>query len=233
MVSAFYLNDRLERAALPVVPAIQIRNRSMLVAFAGPVGERTALVFKSGRPTYAIILLALSALFLCTTFLPFLYSILFPNEDLQRVVSALEDRASPPLDADSVVQEAKDAAGLLTRAIPVAYYSGMSARFHLNGSHAPERIKQSQVTCIAWFQKRPKPMVMAITLYENEGGQKAYGISEGNPVTLVRGYGLPILLFGAAFFLARRRKSNLATGPSAAVSQHGDPSLTENPRVRS
>jgi len=185
----------------------------MLVAFAGPVGERTALAFKSGRPTYAIIFLALSTLFLCTTFLPFFYSILFPNDDLQRVVSALENRASPPLDADSVVQEAKGAAGLLTKAIPVAYYSGMSARFHLDGSHSPERIKQSQVTYIAWFQKRPKPMVMAITLYENEGGQKAYGISEGNAVILVRGYGVPILLFGFSLFLTRRRKSSLVIGP--------------------
>jgi hypothetical protein len=89
----------------------------------------------------------------------------------------------------------------------------MSARFHLNGSHAPERIKESQVTYIAWFQKRPKPMVMAITLYENDGGQKAYGISEGNPVILVRGYGAPILLFGVALVLARRRKSSFVTGP--------------------
>jgi hypothetical protein len=186
----------------------------MLVAFAGPVRERTALAFKSGRPTYAIILLALSILFLGTTFLPFLYSILFPNDDLQRVVSALEDRGAPPLDADSVVQEAKNAAGLLTKAIPVGYYSGMSARFHLNGSPSPERIKESQVTYIAWFQKRSKPMVMAITLYENEGGQKAYGISEGNPVILVRGYGVPILLFGVALFLARKRKS-----------RHSNPSL--------
>jgi hypothetical protein len=205
----------------------------MLVTFAGSVGERTVLVFKLNRPIYAIILLALSILFLCTTFLPFLYSILFPNDDLQRVVAALEDRGSPPLDADSVVQEAKDAAGLLTKAIPVAYYSGMSARFHLNGSQAPERIKQSQVTYMAWFQKRPKPMVMAITLYENDGGQKAYGISEGNPVSLVRGYGVPILLFAVALFLARKRKPSLATGPSAAISQHGDPSLNGNPRARS
>jgi hypothetical protein len=207
----------------------------MLVAFAGPVGERTALVFKSGRPTYAIILLALSILFLCTTFLPFLYSILFPNEDLQRVVSALEDRGPAPLDADAVVQEAKDVAGLLTKAIPVGYYSGMSARFHLNGSHAPEKIKASQVTYIAWFQKRPKPMVMAITLYENDGGQKAYGISEGNPVILVRGYGVPILLFGVTLSLARKRRPSRATGPSAAaaVSRHSDPSLNGNPRARS
>jgi hypothetical protein len=170
------------------------------------------LAFKSGRPTYAIILLALSILFLCTTFLPFFYSIWFPNDDLQRVVSALQDRGSPPLDADSVIREAKDAAGVLTKAIPVGYYSGMSARFHLNGSHAPERIKESQVTYIAWFQKRPKPMVMAITLYENDGGQKAYGISEGNPAILVRGYGAPILLFGVSLFLARKRKSSSAIG---------------------
>ena len=48
---------------------------------------------KSRRSIFAIILLVLSVFFLCATFLPFLYSILFPNEDLERVVLALEDRA--------------------------------------------------------------------------------------------------------------------------------------------
>ena len=55
-------------------------------------------------------------------------------------------------------------------------------------------------------------MVMAITLYENGGGQKAYGVSEGNPWALLRGYGLPTLLFGVSLFLARRRKPSLVTG---------------------
>jgi len=160
-----------------------------------------------------LILLALSVFFLCATFLPFLYSVLFPNDDLQRVVFALEDQGSPPLDADSVVQEAKVAAGLLTRAIPAGYGWGTSTQFDLKGSRAPQRVKTYQSTYIAWFQKRPKPMVMAITLYENDNGQKAYGISEGNPVTLLRGYGVPILLFGVSLFLVRKRKSNLVTDP--------------------
>jgi hypothetical protein len=171
------------------------------------------LVSKSARPTYALILLALSAFFLCATFLPFAYFILFPNDDLQRVVLALEDRGSPPLDADSVVQEAKGAAGILTRAIPAGYYWGSSTQFDLKGSRAPQRVKAYQSTYIAWFQKRPKPMVMSITLYENDGGQKAYAISEGNPVTLARGYSVPILLFGVSLFLARKKKSSLMANP--------------------
>ena len=169
------------------------------------------MISKSRRPTYALILLALSVLFLGATFLPFLYSVLFPNDDLQRVVLALEDRGSPPLDADSVVQEAKNAAGLLTRAIPAGYYWGSSTQFDLKGSRAPRQVKTYQSTYIAWFQRRPKPMVMAITLYENDGGQKAYGISEGSPWALVRGYGVPLLLFGVSLFLVRKRNPALVT----------------------
>src|ERR1035437_320971 len=180
----------------------------MLVAFRPEsLEERTVLALKSSRPTYAIILLVLSVVFLFATFLPFLYSILSPNDDLQRVVSALEERGSSPLDADAVVQEAKGTAGPLTKAIQVAYYSGMTTQFHLSGSPKPQHIKELQATYIAWFQKRPKPMLVAITLYEGDEGQKAYGISEVNPVGLVRGYTIPIVLFGIALYLARKRRS--------------------------
>lgn len=180
----------------------------MLIAFTAELlGEGTVLAFKSSRPTYALILLVLSVLFLGATFLPFLDSILFPNVDLQRVVSALQGRAAPPLDADAVVQEAKDLLGSLTRAFQVAYYSGVTTQFHLSGSQRPEHIKISQATYIAWFQKRPKAVLVAITVYQSDDGRKAYGISEGNAVTLVRGYLIPIALFGIALVLARRKKS--------------------------
>jgi len=73
----------------------------------------------------------------------------------------------------------------------------------MSGSHTSEKIKQ--VSYIAWFQKRPKPLLVAITSYESEGNQRAYGISEIDPDSLVRGYALPVLLFGISLFLVRRR----------------------------
>jgi len=165
-------------------------------------------IFKSSRPTYAIILLALSVLFMCATFLPLLYSVLLPNEDIERVVGALREGGRAPSDAETVVEQAKTAAGSLTTAMQVGYYSGVTATFHLSGSHSPEQTKVSQTTYIAWFQKRPRPMLVAITLYANDEGQKAYGISEVDPARVVRAYAVPIFLLGVSVFLVRKRKSS-------------------------
>jgi hypothetical protein len=44
------------------------------------------------------------------------------------------------------------------------------------------------------------------------GGQRAYAINEGEAMSMVRAYALPLLLFGVSLFLLRRRKS-----PASAV----------------
>jgi hypothetical protein len=169
------------------------------------------LVFKSNRPTYAIILFVLSGLFMCATFLPLLYSLVLPNANLLGVVSALKERGTPPPESATLVQQVIASAGPLTKAIEVGYYSGETTTFHLSGSHASEKVKVLQATYVAWFQMRPKPMLMAITRYESDAGQSAYQISEGDPAGLVRGYALPVLLFGVSLFLLRRRKSPAST----------------------
>src|ERR1700687_5434826 len=142
------------------------------------------LVFKSSRPIYAIILLALSGLWMCATFLPLFYSLVFPNEDLQGIVDALEERGTPPSESVAVVQETIAAAGPLRRAIKVGYYSGVTATVRVSGSNTSEKIKQASY--IAWFQKAPKPMLVAITSSESGGNRRTYGISEVDPVSLVR-----------------------------------------------
>ena len=75
------------------------------------------MAFKPSRPVYAIVLVALSTLFMAATFLPFLYSILSPNEDIERFVFALKGSGEAPMDADSVVEETKRSVGSLTRII--------------------------------------------------------------------------------------------------------------------
>ena len=91
---------------------------------------------KSRPPVYAIVLLTLSTLFMAATFLPFLYSILSPNEDIERFVAALKDRGEAPLEADNVVEQTKGAVGSLTRVIQIGYYSGGSIGLDLSGSRA-------------------------------------------------------------------------------------------------
>jgi hypothetical protein len=51
-------------------------------------------------------------------------------------------------------------------------------------------------------------MLVAIMLYANDEGQKAYGISEVDPARVVRAYAVPIFLLGVSAFLVRKRKSS-------------------------
>ena len=164
-----------------------------------------------GRPAYAIVFLALSSLWMCATFLPLLFSVLFPNDDLQGVVDALESRRPAPPEADTVVEQTLAAVGSLTRAVPVAYYSGMTATVRAGGSQTS---RQRQASYAAWFEKRSRPLLLVITVYEGEQGQKAYGIHEGEPMLVVRGYSLVVLAFVASLFLARKPRGSSATLPS-------------------
>jgi hypothetical protein len=50
---------------------------------------------------------------MCSTFLTLLYSAVVPNEDLEGVVSGLEERGAPSLESETVVQQAIGAAGPL------------------------------------------------------------------------------------------------------------------------
>jgi hypothetical protein len=162
-------------------------------------------VFKSGRPKYAIILFVLSSLWMCATFLPLLYFVVFPNHELQAVVHALEERGTAPLESVAVIQETIAASGPLTRAIPVAYYSGVTTELRVTGSSKTS--KKKQASYIASFQKHPTPLLLLITAYEGDGGQRVYAINEGEAMFMVRGYTLPLLLFGVSLFLLRRQKS--------------------------
>jgi len=144
---------------------------------------------------------------MCTTFLPFLYSLLFPNGDIERVVAGLREGGIAPLDADSVVDEAKAAAGPLIRSIQVGCSYGAAYGFHRSGSHDQTKVSETAYIYIAWFQKHQKPMLVAITLYANDAGQRAYRISEVDAASAARQYAIPVLLFGVSLFLVRRRKS--------------------------
>ena len=161
-------------------------------------------VVRSGRPIYAIILFALASLWMCATFLPLLYSAAFPNRDIQEVVHALEERGTAPQEAASVVAETIAAAGPLTRAVPIAYYSGRTTTLQVGGSRT---IRKKQASFLAWFQKRSKGSIVLITVHEDDEGRKNYDIDEGEAMWYVRGYALPLLLFGVSLFSLRKRVS--------------------------
>jgi len=168
------------------------------------------LAFKSSRPIYAIILLLVSGFFMCTTFLPFLYSVVFPNENLQGLIAALGGHKPPPLDSDTVVQQTIAAVGTLKRTIRIGHFYQVTSKIHYAEPRTTEKIEVSQDVNIAWFEKHPEPMLVAFACYERGDGQKAYGINEVNPLVVVRGYGIPLCFFGISLFLARKRKSSVS-----------------------
>jgi hypothetical protein len=166
------------------------------------------LVLKSSRPTYAIILFAVSSLWMCAICLPLLYSVAFPNGDIQGVID-LEERGTAPPESVAAVQETIEAAGPLRRAFEVAYYSGATAAVGISGPRTSQKVNQSSY--IAWFQKLPKPILMTITRAESDGDHRAYRISEAEPFSLVRGYALPVLLFAVSLFLVSPWKSSASS----------------------
>ena len=163
------------------------------------------MILKSGRPLYAILLFALSSLWMCAIFLPLLSFVVSPDENLRRFVQALEDHGLPPPEAAATVKETIDAVGPLTSAVPVAYYSGVSTTVRASGS---ETIRKRQVSYLAHFQKHPKSLLLVVTSYEGTGGQSAYEINEGEAMFLVRGYTLPVLVFVVSLFLLLKKKPN-------------------------
>lgn len=124
------------------------------------------MFFKTNRPTYAIVLFALSSLWMCAMFLPLLYFVVSPGQELHGVVHALEKRGAPSAEAASVVQETIASVGPLTGAIPLAYYSGVTTTMKLAGTQTR---RKNQASFIARFQKHLTPLLLLITEYESNG----------------------------------------------------------------
>ena len=147
---------------------------------------------------------------MCTTFLPFLYSVVFPNKNLQGFITALEGREPPPLDSDTVVQQTIAAVGALKRTVKIGYGYQETTQIHYAEPRTIEKIEVSQDINIAWFEKHPQPELVAFACYERSDGQMRYGIREVNPLVVVRGYAIPLIFFGLSLFLARKRKSPIS-----------------------
>lgn len=178
------------------------------------------MTFKSGRPIWVVVLFAISTIYMGVMFLPLLYSMLFPNENVERVVAALKQGGIAPLDADTVVDQAKAALGPLTRAIQVGWGYNATKQIHLSGAHEQETITVTSYFYLAWFEKLPKPVVMAVYLYENDAGQKAYRISEVSGVLLARQDAIPLVLFAISLFLMFRKSRGQSARQESATFIH-------------
>jgi hypothetical protein len=161
-------------------------------------------IVKLGRPIYTLILFALSSIYMAFVFLPVVYSILFPNPDVETFVAALRDGGVPPLDADTVIEQAKAALGPLTKTIQVGWGYQTQKAFHLVGAHEQSTITATSYLYMAWFQKIPQPIVISVNLYQNDQGQKAYRIQQVSGAALARQAAIPISLFVVSLVLLLR-----------------------------
>lgn len=173
----------------------------------------------NSRRPFASILLVLSLLWVAVTFLPLFYSVVFPDDDLQNVVRALEESGVAPPEAADVVQETISRTGPLTKAVQVGYFTGMTTTLRLHGSKAE---KMKQMSYLAWFEKLPKPIILMVTRSENDGARVSYAIDEGEPAAYIQGYSLPLVLLAFSSYLVRRRKSPKSYKRASAVGSSSD-----------
>jgi hypothetical protein len=165
---------------------------------------------KPGLPKYVVILFATSVLFMSATFLPFLDSILFPNDEIARFVNALENRGEVPLDsenADTVVEQMKSTLGFMNKAIQVGCGYHRMVQYDLKRVKPPIKVSVTEYVYIAWFQKLQKPTLISVALYSSEAGQHAFQIRHADASSVSSSYGIPISLFAVSLFLICRRKS--------------------------
>jgi hypothetical protein len=166
------------------------------------------MFFRLSLRVFIIGLLMLSSLWVAATFLPIVYSMLFPPQDIQEIVRALKTQGNAPPVAATMVAQTIASVGPLQRTLQIGYYSGVSATLHVHDSHTSGT---KQVAYIAWFQKLPKPMLLLITRSETDGVLQGYRLDEGAPMSFVPGYSFPLVMFAFSLFLFRRRKSPMLT----------------------
>jgi hypothetical protein len=110
------------------------------------------LVSKSSRPIYPITLFAVSSLWMCAIILPLLYSVAFPNGDIQEVIDALKERGTAPPESVAAVQETIETAGPLKRAFKVAYYSGATTTVGISGPRTSQKVNHRMSRGFKSFQ---------------------------------------------------------------------------------
>lgn len=150
-----------------------------------------------------LVFLIISLLWLTAVVSPLIYSLLFPTKDIQQIVRALEGRESVREELTPLIQHVSNAAGRMDHAIPVGAYWHTSMEYNAKQSH---RTKETELSYLAWFQKRSKPIILVITRSETDGSQLSFDIDEGSLFGIVRAYLLPalVLTFSVIWFRKRR-----------------------------
>jgi hypothetical protein len=129
---------------------------------------------------------------------------LVPDQDIRRIVRALEGRETLPEALAPLAEQIVNTAGHLKRAIQVSVYWHVEADYNIKKSH---KTKETQISYLAWFEKRAKPTILIVTRTEVDGSELHFDIDEGEPIGTLRFYLLPLLLLAFSIYWFRRRPS--------------------------
>jgi len=163
--------------------------------------------------TFWIILLALSILWVVAVFGPLIYSVLSPTQDLSAIVRAFQGREVPPTKAETIVQQVLEQGGTLVRAIHIGHYAGGSVVHQYGASHTTTKVSD---TYIAWFRKIPRPILLVVQRYNEDGVLQRYEVQSADSISpMARVYALPLIALAVSIFLVRKRKSPMLNGPAA------------------
>jgi hypothetical protein len=121
---------------------------------------------------------------------PTFYSLLVPSQDIQQIIRALEGRETLSGDMAPLSQQVTASAGLMRRAMLVGAYWHVSGDYNIKESHAT---RTTQLSYLAWFEKRNEPTILIITRTDVDGSQLLYHIGEGDPFNALRDDLLPVL----------------------------------------
>jgi hypothetical protein len=147
----------------------------------------------------------LSSLWVAAVFCPLLYSLLFPTQDIQHLVAAFEGRETPREEFASFVRAAIETSGHAKRVIQVGAYWQRSAEYKSKELHTT---RETELSYLAWFEKRSKPTILIITRTQiDESSLLRFDVNEGSPIATVRAYLPPLLAlaFSVYWFRSRRR----------------------------
>jgi len=95
--------------------------------------------------------------------------------------------------------------GRLNHAIRMAAYYGASAEYKFRQSHTS---KETEYAYLAWFEKRPKPVIFVVRLSEIDGSLLRFNMREGEPLGLARVLILPPLAFSFCLYWFRRKHAS-------------------------
>lgn len=165
-----------------------------------------------------ILFLVLSSLWTAGIYCPLFYSLAFPSHEIQRLVEALKGHEPARQELSSLVQNVVDSSGRLRRAIRVSAYYGATAEYKANQSHTSTKTESAY---IAWFEKRPKPTILIVSVSEIDSSGLQFNIQEGDAMALARTLLFPLFALAfSVYWFCRRRIS----GFKKPIAQENPPS---------